>query len=160
MKQHQLAREDVDLGVLAEDLSERLGRPVALSARAPQAVIEPVLKDIEGDVDVIEDVEVPVLDDAGEPTGETRLAQHVTTVRGVVGNRQVGEREVALGGVLILLDPDTGEELDVDPKKVTAALEAHVPKPRVDRRAQLAAMARTGLTNAERDEALALLLGH
>jgi hypothetical protein len=68
---HALTRDDVDLERLAEELAERLGRPVALSARKPGQV-----------------------DDTGDE----------------------------LPGLLIVLDGDTGDELEVDPAVVAAAL--------------------------------------
>ncbi len=69
---HALNRGDVDLTRLAGELSERLGRPVALTARFPTQ---------------------------------------------------------GQDGVLIVVDPATGQELNVDGRTVVGAVRSHVPPP-------------------------------
>ncbi len=69
---HALTRTDMDLARFAVELGDRLGRPVAVSARAPQG---------------------------------------------------------GQDGVLIVVDPATGQELNVDGRTVLGAIRSHVPPP-------------------------------
>jgi hypothetical protein len=75
--------------------------------------------------------------------------------------RMPGQRDddgTPLPGVLMVLDAGTVEEIDVDGRTIAAAVRAHTPP--TDRRQELADRASAGtLTTAERDEAMALLLG-
>ncbi len=88
---HNLDRSDVDLTALATEIGERLGRPVALTARLP------------GQTD----------DDGTE-----------------------------LPGTLLVADPDTGDELDVDGRTVADAVRAHIaPQTLEEQREELLAQA-------------------
>jgi hypothetical protein len=76
MREHPLDRTDVEPDVLAADLSQALGREVAVATRPPGQT-----------------------DDDGEP----------------------------IPGLLVVIDPDSGDVLDVPPATVTDALTAHTP---------------------------------
>lgn len=142
---HALDRNDVDLAVLADDLGARLGRRVALTARVAQTVDEAVYED------VVE--EVPRFDATGREVGVERV---------VIGERQTGTRRVDLPGVLLVVDPLTGQEVDVDGRTVAAAVRAHTPPPtaeqqRADRITAAERKARAGDTAGALADVLALL---
>jgi hypothetical protein len=110
---HNLDRDDVDLAALTDEVSTRLGRPVALSARAPGQT-----------------------DDDGKP----------------------------LPGILVIIDADSGEELDVDAAVVAATVREHKRPPTAEERRQqgIAAAeekARTGDTAGALADLLAMLRG-
>ncbi len=75
---HSLNRADVDLAAFTRELSDRLGRTVAVSARLPGQ-----------------------FDESGKP----------------------------LPGVLLVIDPATGAEVDVDGRTVNGAVTSHRPPP-------------------------------
>jgi hypothetical protein len=110
---HTLTRSDVDLSALAAEMSGRLGRTVALSARMPGQT-----------------------DQGGNP----------------------------VEGMLLVLDPATGEELNVDGRTVSGAIRSHTPPPSPAQRREQAIRdaerkAAAGDTAGALADVLALLAG-
>lgn len=147
---HPLARADLDLVTLAADLAVRLGRPVALGMQPPgQRVVEYTTEP------VMEEVSVP---DGYDEDGNVRAR----TEKRQTGIRTTGKQVVEPPGDLMVLDPATGEPLDVDSRTVAAAVKAHQPPPSAAQRREQAlvaaeAKAKRGDTAGALADVLALL---
>lgn len=144
--------DDVDVDVLRADLEQRLGRPVDVTVRAPQTVDEAEVED--------EVVDVPVVNGDGLVVFDAK--ERPLTKRVVVGSRPTGKTvKRQLDGVLVVVDPATGDELDgLAPATVQAAIRAAAV--RVDpaaraRAARDAIAADKTLAPATRDALLSLV---
>lgn len=121
-------RNDVNLSVLRDELSEALGVSVELSVIPKQTVTEQVMEDIMQPVVVAELVDVT--DDSGTTYKAMRARE--TDELQVVGHHPTGEeRKVELPGEIYIHSRETGEELDVDTKLVASVIKKHNSTPDV-----------------------------